>query len=266
LDGALNLAPIAKDIHRVLDVGCGTGLWAVDFAEEHPSATVLGIDISPIQPELVPVNCSFRVDNVEDDWMPDEDYDYIHSRAMVPAMKNWPRFISQSFLHLKPGGYLELQDFCLPIRCQDSQAEAAGSSSTAKLFNGHLMDMWTRMGLDLAAPSKWHDYLQAAGFQEIHLQWYNWPIGPWAKHKKNKVIGRLTLVDFLDVITSVGPVLQKYLNWSSEEAEVLITKVRNELKEQKLHFYQPICFCYAKKPGLPPRKDVPTASSETATR
>jgi hypothetical protein len=71
--------------------------WPIEFADEHPSATVLGIDLSPIQPEFVPVNCSFRVDNVEDDWVPEENYDFIHSRAMLAAIKNWRRFIHQAF-------------------------------------------------------------------------------------------------------------------------------------------------------------------------
>ena len=71
--------------------------WPIEFAEEHPSTAVLGMDLSPIQPEFVPVNCSFRVDNVEEDWVPEEDYDFIHSRAMLAAIKNWRRFTEQAF-------------------------------------------------------------------------------------------------------------------------------------------------------------------------
>lgn len=33
LKGGLHLAPIPKDPQRVLDLGTGTGLWAIDFAE-----------------------------------------------------------------------------------------------------------------------------------------------------------------------------------------------------------------------------------------
>ena len=33
LGGELYLAPIAKDVSRVLDLGTGTGIWAIDFAE-----------------------------------------------------------------------------------------------------------------------------------------------------------------------------------------------------------------------------------------
>ena len=48
LDGKLHLAPIPKgQVHRVLDVGTGTGIWSIDFGDEHPESEVLGIDISP---------------------------------------------------------------------------------------------------------------------------------------------------------------------------------------------------------------------------
>ncbi|KAK4936093.1 hypothetical protein LTR28_010227 [Elasticomyces elasticus] len=49
-ENKLCLAPIKKNPQRVLDIGTGTGLWAIDFADEHPSAQVIGTDLSPIQP------------------------------------------------------------------------------------------------------------------------------------------------------------------------------------------------------------------------
>ena len=33
LEGKLHLAPLSESPKRVLDLGTGTGLWAVDFAE-----------------------------------------------------------------------------------------------------------------------------------------------------------------------------------------------------------------------------------------
>jgi methylase of polypeptide subunit release factors len=33
LDGKLNLAPLGKNFGSVLDVGTGTGIWAIDFGE-----------------------------------------------------------------------------------------------------------------------------------------------------------------------------------------------------------------------------------------
>lgn len=46
LDQRLYLAPLEKDkIYDVLDVGCGTGLWAIDMADDLPQAQVLGFDL-----------------------------------------------------------------------------------------------------------------------------------------------------------------------------------------------------------------------------
>ena len=39
-DGKLALAPVGNQVHRVLDVGTGTGHWAIDFAEDHPESEV----------------------------------------------------------------------------------------------------------------------------------------------------------------------------------------------------------------------------------
>lgn len=73
-DGRLGTSPPAQQgakVGRVLDVGTGTGVWAMDYGEEHPEAEVLmihapiplapltctsmqiiGVDLSPIQPDL----------------------------------------------------------------------------------------------------------------------------------------------------------------------------------------------------------------------
>ncbi|KAL2872918.1 hypothetical protein SGCOL_011933 [Colletotrichum sp. CLE4] len=37
-------------VGRVLDVGTGTGIWAVQFGDDHPEADILGIDLSATQP------------------------------------------------------------------------------------------------------------------------------------------------------------------------------------------------------------------------
>lgn len=47
----------------------GTGNWAIDFADAYPMCDVLGTDLSPIQPQYVPVNCRYvqlRAEKKED--------------------------------------------------------------------------------------------------------------------------------------------------------------------------------------------------------
>jgi SAM-dependent methyltransferase len=55
LDDRLGLAPPNEPDSKakhVLDIGTGTGIWAIDYADEHPETQVIGVDLSPIQPAL----------------------------------------------------------------------------------------------------------------------------------------------------------------------------------------------------------------------
>ena len=44
LNGRLHLAPL-DDPQRILDIGTGTGIWAIDMADKYPSAEVIGTDL-----------------------------------------------------------------------------------------------------------------------------------------------------------------------------------------------------------------------------
>ena len=48
-DGHLHLAPLHNP-PRVLDVGTGTGIWAIEMGEQYPDSEVYGVDLSPVQP------------------------------------------------------------------------------------------------------------------------------------------------------------------------------------------------------------------------
>lgn len=45
----VTFAPLESP-QQILDIGTGTGIWAIDAGEQFPSATVTATDLSPIQP------------------------------------------------------------------------------------------------------------------------------------------------------------------------------------------------------------------------
>jgi len=92
----LALSPIGEKLNKVLDVGTGTGIWAIDFADEHPEAEVIGVDLSPIQPSFVPPNLKFEIDDVEEEWTWGK-FDYIHLRTMNASFNDWPKFFKQCY-------------------------------------------------------------------------------------------------------------------------------------------------------------------------
>jgi len=59
------------------------GAWAIEVAEQFPNAIVIGLDLAPVQPTLVPKNCEFMVGDLTTDletkFEPDT-FDLIQSR------------------------------------------------------------------------------------------------------------------------------------------------------------------------------------------
>jgi hypothetical protein len=152
--------------------------------------------------------------------------------------------IAYMYRHLNPGGYLELQDVHFPSVCFDESKTSVSKfieSTTSMIAAGQ------RIGLDFQAPIKWPKLLEAAGFVDIHVKWVNWPVGPWAKGDKYKLMGRLVLEDFAGAINVTVPMF-KALGWTTEKAQALTDAAGSELREQKVLFYQRVCFCYGKKP------------------
>jgi len=65
MEGRLHFAPISSSgiPFKVLDIATGTGLWAIEFGDQFPEADIIGTDLSPIQPTLVPPNVRFFVED-----------------------------------------------------------------------------------------------------------------------------------------------------------------------------------------------------------
>lgn len=97
LDNKLYLAPVQSP-KRILDLGCGTGIWCIDVADEHPGAEVIGVDLSPIQPQFTAPNCQFEIDDITSPWTyPKDHFDFIHIRTLYGSVGDWPGLYKQIY-------------------------------------------------------------------------------------------------------------------------------------------------------------------------
>jgi hypothetical protein len=69
-----------------------------EFADANPSAEVVGVDLSPIQPSFVPPNCRFEVDDINQDWTyPNDHFDFVHVRALIGCIPDWTKLYEKAF-------------------------------------------------------------------------------------------------------------------------------------------------------------------------
>jgi ubiquinone/menaquinone biosynthesis C-methylase UbiE len=103
-------APLdAPSVHKVLDMGCGTGIVTHTIASKFPNAQVYGLDLSPIP------NVRAKLSNIEyiqgnfnelansDSRFSKDSFDYIFSRLLIMGMTDWRGYVERCVALTKPG-------------------------------------------------------------------------------------------------------------------------------------------------------------------
>ncbi|KAF2492937.1 S-adenosyl-L-methionine-dependent methyltransferase [Lophium mytilinum] len=247
LSGRLYLAPLNLDtLHNALDLGCGTGAWVMDFADAHPKCKIVGTDLSPIQPTAVPENAEFIVDDASSDWAFGKKFDYIHTRSITSGIKDWDRLLKQAFDHLNPGGWVELHELHMPIKCDDG---TASPNSAIIKWSVEIYEASLKFGIDMLASLKHAERLREIGFTEVQETHIKWPIGPWPKGNKEKQIGAMFQQDIAGNLKGVSQKLfTQVLGQSQEEFEVFINQAQDDMYNPKIHTYFPVDIFWAQKP------------------
>ncbi|KAA8903044.1 S-adenosyl-L-methionine-dependent methyltransferase [Sphaerosporella brunnea] len=255
LDGELHVAPI-KEPHRILDVGTGTGIWAIDAADRYPGAEVIGTDISPIQPGWVPPNCKFEIDDAEQEWTyrPDS-FDFIHVRNFTFSCNSWPKFMASLYKHTTPGGYVELQELGGVLHSDD------GTMSDDNAAKRHLelqVEALAKMGRPTHTGRTLKALFEQAGFEDVTVRDVKHPLGPWPKDKRLKHIGAMMLLNCATAFEAYGLALfTRVLQLGHDEALQLCREAFDAVKNRHNHTYTYFHVVYGRKPEHPSPRSSP---------
>ncbi|KAH7166430.1 S-adenosyl-L-methionine-dependent methyltransferase [Dactylonectria macrodidyma] len=245
LDGDLCRTKL-ENPQSILDIGTGTGIWAIDIGDAYPSAEVIGTDLSPIQSEWVPPNGQFQVDDATLDWtFAENKFDFIHARTLAGAIQDWTDLVRKCFTHCKPGGQVEISEGRANFFCDDDTLD---KTSKTWQWLSEFRKLSEPLGFDIAP--KLPDILKAEGFENVEITQRHVPLGTWPKDAKLKEIGRVFRVQFLEMAIEAYSLalFTRFGGWTSEEVQVLLALVRAELKTNKIHLYTYAAYITGRKP------------------
>ncbi|KAI8691550.1 Secondary metabolism regulator LAE1 [Fusarium sp. Ph1] len=248
--------PIMRKTPRIMDLGTGTGIWAINVAEDCLSdAQIMAVDLNQIQPALIPVGVMPKQYDIEEPtWGPLlSDCDLIHLRMMLGSIQTdlWPQVYRKIFEHLTPGlGHLEHVEIDWTPRWDDDERPSNSSfTQWAELFLTG-MDQFNRTAR--VAPEETRQMLEAAGFTDIKQEIIPAFVCPWSPDRREREIARwfnLGLSHSLESL-SLMPLVEKH-RLGPDEVRELCARVKREICILRYHTYCNIHVWTARKPGPP---------------
>ncbi|KAM0234168.1 hypothetical protein ACHAPO_006549 [Fusarium lateritium] len=247
LEGKLFLAPIKSDIQNVLDVGTGSGIWTMDFGDQYPGAEVIGTDLSPCQPQWVPPNVRFEIEDASQTWTwEDGHFDFIHIRYLFGAITDWNHIFEQAYRFCAPGGWVESVEADLRFCSDDGTIDLEPVWGTASKL---LEEGGKVIGRPFFVHEQQQESIEKAGFEDIKVVDYKVPIGGWPKDPALAEVGRFMLQTLENDLEGYSFVLWNHvLKWPSDEYQIFLMQVRKALRNRKVHSYIKVRYVYGRKP------------------
>ncbi|CAI4214324.1 unnamed protein product [Parascedosporium putredinis] len=254
VEDKLHHAPIDPDrTHSVLDIGTGTGVWAMEFGDEYPGSeresTCPRKRLQPHTTGMGSPNVKFEVDDVESEWTFPDPFDFIFCRYMAGSIADWPNLVKNVHDHLNPGGWAEFQDYDMQYRTDDdSLTDEHSTSKWLKVILGAA----NKVGRNPSPGPKLATWARDAGFENVTEKVFKMPIGPWPKDPYLKETGLINAAQVVDGLEGFSMrLLCGVEGWSETEVQVLLAQVRKELKGKAFHSYVNFHVVYGQKAAAP---------------
>lgn len=164
--------------------------------------------MSPVQPEFVPPNCKFEIDDASSMWtFTPGSMDLVFMRFLLGSFTDWPEVYREAFKSvflprvtlthhmipllkisrsLKPGGWLEHHEVAPDVHSEDGTVtpESAFGRWGALVF-----EAGDKIGRTYQTAYNTKKWMEEVGFVNVAETKYKMPIGRWPADPKLKEIG-----------------------------------------------------------------------------
>ncbi len=191
-----NYAAPINNPRSILDVGSGTGRWAMEMAALFPNANVIGVDITPPATEnmasvVIPRNYTFTPGNIlEGLRFPDGAFDFVHMRLLLFAIPEarWPDVTRELARVTRPGGWIELVE---------TGPQQRGGPAMDQLVDW-ITQASVKRGVNPLLGPRISDFLKMAGMTNVVGRGVALPVGAYGGR-----VGRLAETDVFGVVGGV---------------------------------------------------------------
>ncbi|KAH6951924.1 S-adenosyl-L-methionine-dependent methyltransferase [Fusarium avenaceum] len=249
MDIKLQLTTLCLVVNKAaVDIGTGTGIWAIEFADMFPNASVVGTDLAPIQPTWIPPNLEFQIDDCTQEWsFASASLDYVHIRWLVGSIVDWTALFKQAYKSLKPGGYVESYEPGSRVESDDGTVREGSALSQWEKF-------FVEGGLKLGRPFTIFEEgiqkaaMREAGFVDIEERDFKNPVGGWPKDPKQRSIGQYTQAAFEQDAKGTVLHMATSLGWTEGEITVFVAHLKRDIRSPKIHSYYRQKVVWGRKP------------------
>jgi len=241
---------------RILDLGCGTGIWLIEMSEKFQNTELLGVDLHAMGPASLPDNVEMRpAFDYETPWaLGEATWDIVHLQMALGSVSSWPHLYSKILTHLKPGtGWFESVEIDWEPRCDDGT-----------LRPGRLTEWWfpyvSRAYDGACRPLRYNpnmgEDLEAAGFKDVQHRQYRIPLNGWSTDRVEHRSGMWWNIAMssgqgdgghgMDAL-SLAP-LTRFNNWSESDARRLVSEALEQAVNPNVHAYNVLHVWWARAP------------------
>jgi hypothetical protein len=214
-------------------------------------ATLLQSQLATVltqSPTRVAPNVEFRIDDIDSPWVFENPLDLVHSRVCSGnAIRSWPKYLAETYRTLRPGGWVEAQEFdLLPLSDDNSFPPNSAILQWHEAFHDGMLKGGCNMHV---SASEIKGYMEDAGFVNIGVKEVQLPMSPWSSDKKLKEAGAFCMLSMMDDLSGMSlAVFTRLLGWEKTELEVFLALVKKEWRMKSVHGYWPLFAVYGQKP------------------
>ncbi|KAF4978514.1 hypothetical protein FZEAL_5112 [Fusarium zealandicum] len=239
LKGKLFVSDVGDNPQKIIDVGTGT------VADLYPSASVIGTDLSPIQPRWMPINAQFFVEDCEDPvWTNGNDFDLVHFRGLAGFLLDLEGMVINARNHLRCGGWIEFQEYDHAILCDDGTMQ---TDDPLRAFFDTCAQGMREYGCLGFGKQDIRQTLKNSGFKRVQVVSKKVPISTWPRDEKMKTLGTLMRANILEMLDAMAAKPLVALGMTPEQRHDMVDGVRKSLQDVRVHRYMNCSFYFGQK-------------------